>query len=224
MPEAGSEGVDLKKFTDDFSKKLEEISSGLSGLNNKVDQNKEALESKIDSTVKAKKEDEDDYETKYPDYDDEETKKTESLIDKKIGKFKAEKEAQETYQRECAEYDARAFREFPVIKGNAAIQSKIQEHIKNNIKPIGKGPDGKLMYPADAVYNATSQVVAKMAMSGELDNLPPPEDLDMGSYQDPKIQGREMSDIQASICAKLGIKPDRAREIYKGFKPGVRRR
>ena len=147
---------------------------------------------------------------------------TGSFADKKLNDFKANLDKEKAYYKECSEFDNKAFKDFPIIKNNPAIQKQIQDEIKNTMRPIGEDSEGNAMYPTDAVYNAAARIVAKMGLSGTLQDLPEPESMDVGSYPR-KIQGRDVNDIQMDIANKLGIKPERAREIYKDFKPGVRR-
>lgn len=210
---------DFKRFSEDFSKKLEEITTGIAGLNNKVEEKTSALETKVE-TIR-KKGEEDDNREGLTHYDLEEKKKIENIADRKIEDFKDEIARKESYQRKCIEWDKKAINDFPTIQ-NPKIEKQVQDYIRTNMTPIGKDSEGNKLYAADAVYNASAIIVAQLHQSGQLEDYPVAENIGLGGFNN-RIKGKDANAVQMQISALLGIRPERAKEIYKDFKPGVRR-
>ncbi len=210
--------LDFKKFSEDFSKQLADISSGVTNLGKKVEDKTSALENKVESLKN--KGDDDDHGSKLSDYDKEENQKIEQLAtkiaDKKIGQLEQKFEATKKYENECLSWDKKAGEDYPHIR-NPEIRSKVEAELKT-MKVIGKTRDGQDLYEPDAVYNASARVVARLSASGQLGKLPEPEALDFGNYN-PQIKGKGVTEIQIEISQRLGIKPERAKEIYKNFQP-----
>jgi hypothetical protein len=210
--------LDFKKFSEDFSKELTKISSGMIDLGKKVEDKTSALESKVES-LKTKGED-DDNGTKFSDYDKEENQKIEQLAtkiaDKKINQLEQKFEASKKYENDCLAWDKKAGEDYPHIK-LPEIRSKVEAEL-STMKVIGKDKNGNNLYEPDAVYNASARVIARMSANGQLGKLPEPENLDFGNYNT-QIKGKGVNEIQIAISERLGIKPERAKEIYKNFQP-----
>lgn len=221
MSETNNESsLDFKKFSEDFSKKLDGITSGLTLLGDNVEKKTDALNTKIES-IKTKESD--DNSSGISDYDKEETEKIERIANKiaesKLGQVKQELNAEKQYEKDCAEWDSKASKDFPHIQ-IPAIKREVEIELAK-MPVIKKSSKGENMYAADAVYNAASRVIARKVATGELSKLPDPEPLDYGDFS-PKIKGKEVSQVQMELAARLGISPERAKIIYKDYQPRKR--
>jgi len=210
--------LNFQKFSEDFSKELAKISSGMTDLGKKVEDKTTALETKVES-LKSKG-DEDDSGSKFSDYDKEENQKIEQLAtkiaDKKITQLEQKFEASKKYENECISWDKKAGEDYPHIR-LPEVRTKVEAELAT-MKVIGKSKDGQNLYEPDAVYNASARVIARMSANGQLGKIPDPESLDFGSYS-PQIKGKGVNEVQLAISERLGIKPERAKEIYKNFQP-----
>jgi len=214
--------LDFKRFSEDFSKQLEKISSNITLLGNRVDEKTSVLETKVESL---KKGEDNDSGSQFSDYDKEEEVKIEKLAtkiaDKKVGQLKQEFEATKKYENDCLFWDTKAGQEFPHIK-LPEVKKKVEEELAQ-MKVIGKSRDGKNLYEPDAVYNAAARVISRMSVNGQLKEVPPPDSLEIGGFGNPVIKGKGANEIQLELCARLGITPERAKEIYKDFQPRRRK-
>lgn len=211
--------LDFKRFSEDFSKKLDDISNGFNTLSSKVDEKTTSIENKVEAFQKRERED--DNREQLTDYDLEEKKKIERVVKQEISAHKEDIARQQAYERKCATWDKKAYEDFPLIK-DPVVAKQVQDLIRTNMEPIGKDVDGNVVYSPDAVYNAAAIIVAKLGQEGKLSDFPEPEQMDIGGYGK-RIKGKEVNEIQLDIAQRLGIKPERAREIYKGYVPGIRR-
>lgn len=211
--------LDFKRFSEDFSKKLDDITNGFQNLSSKVEDKTSSIENKMEAFQKRERED--DNREQFTDYDLEEKKKIERVVKQEITAHKEDIARQQAYERKCAAWDKKAYEDFPIIK-DPVVGKQVQDLIRNTMEPIAKDTEGKLVYAADAVYNAAAIIVAKLGQEGKLSDFPEPETMDIGGYGK-RIKGKEVNEIQLDIAQRLGIKPERAREIYKGYVPGIRR-
>lgn len=121
--------LDFKRFSEDFSKQLEKISSNITLLGNRVDEKTSVLETKVESL---KKGEDNDSGSQFSDYDKEEEVKIEKLAtkiaDKKVGQLKQEFEATKKYENDCLFWDTKAGQEFPHIK-LPEVKKKVEEEL-----------------------------------------------------------------------------------------------
>lgn len=218
------EATDFKRISDEFFTRMDQIEKNLGANINKVadkvEEQDRLVKEKLETPAPKGDNDDDDLfftgdKQKIKRIIQDEIKSSLSSFSQESERQKELERQEERYQRDCVEWDSKAYKEIPLLESNKDFSAEVTKEL-STIPPLGKNKDGTAKLPPDAVYNAANRVLANWMREGrvnpmELNNM---ETIDYGRPTR-KVKGEDVNDVQMTIARNLEISEDRAKEIYK---------
>lgn len=129
---------------------------------------------------------------------------------------KMQEEMQE-YMRLCADEDKKAFTEFPELSTDADFKDSVFDEVAKNGQ-VWRVQNGKTYYMPKEVYNAAARVALKKIRKNNDRPILNTSNFDNNNINNDS-QSTEVDKVGYSFAVRMGIPPERAAEIYRGYKP-----